>query len=111
MMVSPAEPVSDSVSEVKISPRLHIFYNDWFYSARGVTDSTEYLKLSKQKLIFSNIAGPEYGTTEAAWKAVLNEADRRCDLHLRVKENLNNEVITSIKNWQKDNFHKQVVKW
>jgi len=53
--------------------------------------------------------GPEYGTTEAAWKAVLNEADRRCDLHLRVKENLNNEVITSIKNWQKDNFHKQLM--
>ena len=52
--------------------------------------------------------GPEYGTTEAAWKAVLNEADRRCELHLRVKENLHNEVISSIKNWQKDNYHKQV---
>jgi len=53
--------------------------------------------------------GPEYGTTEAAWKAVLNEADRRCELHLRVKDNLNNEVVTSIKNWQKDNFHKQLM--
>ena len=54
------------------------------------------------------IAGPEYGTTEAAWKAVLNEADRRCDLHMRVRDNLNEEVISSIKNWQKDNYHKQV---
>ena len=36
--------------------------------------------------------GPEYGTTEAAWKAVLVEADRRCELHLRVKDNLLNEV-------------------
>ena len=53
-------------------------------------------------------AGPEYGTTEAAWKAVLNEADRRSEAHIRVRDNLNNEVITSIKNWQKDNFHKQV---
>jgi len=53
--------------------------------------------------------GPEYGTTEAAWKAVLNEADRRCELHNRVKENLHNEVIVSIKNWQKENYHKQLM--
>jgi len=53
--------------------------------------------------------GPEYGTTEAAWKAVLNEADRRSEAHIRVRDNLHNEVITSIKNWQKDNFHKQLM--
>ena len=57
----------------------------------------------------THIAGPEYGTTEAAWKAVLNEADRRCELHLRVKDNLVNDVIQSIKNWQKDNYHKQLM--
>ena len=39
------------------------------------------------------IAGPEYGTTEAAWKAVLVEADRRCELHIKVKDNLLNEVF------------------
>ena len=54
-------------------------------------------------------AGPEYGTTEAAWKAVLQEADRRCELHRRVKDSLENEVINSIKNWQKDNFHRQLM--
>ncbi len=27
--------------------------------------------------------GPEYGTTEAAWKGVLSEADRRAELHVR----------------------------
>jgi len=53
--------------------------------------------------------GPEYGTTEAAWKAVLQEADRRCELHRRVKDSLENEVINSIKNWQKDNFHRQLM--
>lgn len=53
--------------------------------------------------------GPEYGTTEAAWKAVLVEADRRCELHLRVKDNLLNEVVSGIKNWQKDNYHKQMM--
>ncbi|XP_044748475.1 protein kinase C and casein kinase substrate in neurons protein 1 isoform X2 [Coccinella septempunctata] len=53
--------------------------------------------------------GPEYGTTEAAWKGVLVEADRRCDLHLRIKDNLMNMVVSSIKNWQKDNFHKSMM--
>ena len=40
-------------------------------------------------------SGPEYGTTEAAWKAVLVEADRRCELHIKVKDNLLNEVFFS----------------
>lgn len=50
--------------------------------------------------------GPEYGTTEAAWKGVLVEADRRCDLHLKIKDNLINMVVSEIRNWQKDNYHK-----
>lgn len=50
--------------------------------------------------------GPEYGTTEAAWKGVLVEADRLCDLHLKVKDNLCNDVITQVKTWQKDTYHK-----
>lgn len=50
--------------------------------------------------------GPEYGTTEAAWKGVLGEADRRCDLHTRVRDNLANDVLNKIKQWQKDTYHK-----
>ncbi|XP_076351552.1 protein kinase C and casein kinase substrate in neurons protein 1-like isoform X2 [Tachypleus tridentatus] len=53
--------------------------------------------------------GPEYGTTEAAWKGVLVEADRRCEMHIRVKDKLQNEVIQQIKQWQKDNFHKSMM--
>jgi len=53
--------------------------------------------------------GPEYGTTEAAWKAVLVESDRRCELHLGVKDNLNNEVVNAVKNWQKDNYHRGIM--
>jgi len=53
--------------------------------------------------------GPEYGTTEAAWKAVLVEADRRGALHNRVKEDLNTKVVTDIKQWQKDTFHKTMM--
>ncbi|XP_063237278.1 protein kinase C and casein kinase substrate in neurons protein 1 isoform X1 [Bacillus rossius redtenbacheri] len=53
--------------------------------------------------------GPEYGTTEAGWKGVLVEADRMCDLHLRVKDNLSNDVIQQVKTWQKDTYHKSMI--
>ncbi|XP_018903485.2 protein kinase C and casein kinase substrate in neurons protein 1 isoform X2 [Bemisia tabaci] len=53
--------------------------------------------------------GPEYGTTEAAWKGVLVEADRLCDLHQRVKDDLCNQVIQQVKTWQKDAYHKTVL--
>lgn len=53
-----------------------------------------------------HLQGPEYGTTEAAWKGVLVEADRRCDLHSRIRDNLANDVLNKIKQWQKDTFHK-----
>merc|ERR1712083_1200958 len=53
--------------------------------------------------------GPEYGTTEAAYKAILVESDRRCDLHVRVKEDLNFKVINQLKSWQKENYHKSMM--
>lgn len=55
------------------------------------------------------ILGPEYGTTEAAWKSALVEAERRCDMHLRVRDRLVNDVISQIKTWQKDNYHKSMM--
>ncbi|XP_050735277.1 protein kinase C and casein kinase substrate in neurons protein 2-like isoform X4 [Eriocheir sinensis] len=53
--------------------------------------------------------GPEYGTTEAAWKGVLMEAEHRYELHTHVKENLMNEVHGNIKHWQRDNYHKSMM--
>ncbi|XP_026299990.1 protein kinase C and casein kinase substrate in neurons protein 2 isoform X3 [Apis mellifera] len=53
--------------------------------------------------------GPEYGTTEAAWKGVLVESERLCDLHLRVKENLCNDIIQQVKTWQKETYHKSMM--
>eukprot|EP00095_Tigriopus_kingsejongensis_P003897 maker-scaffold296_size217904-snap-gene-1.16 protein:Tk03897 transcript:maker-scaffold296_size217904-snap-gene-1.16-mRNA-1 annotation:"protein kinase c and casein kinase substrate in neurons protein 2-like isoform 1" len=53
--------------------------------------------------------GPEYGTMEAAWKAVLVEADRRCTVHTKVKEDLNMGVNNKLKQWQKDNYHKSIL--
>lgn len=49
--------------------------------------------------------GPEYGTTEAAWKGVLTESERLSDVHLKIKENLCCDVSTQIKSWQKENYH------
>ncbi|RWS10451.1 hypothetical protein B4U79_11057 [Dinothrombium tinctorium] len=53
--------------------------------------------------------GPEYGTMEAAWRAVCFEAERRCDMHLQIKDRLTNEAINQIKQWQKDNYHKSMI--
>ncbi|GBP40915.1 Protein kinase C and casein kinase substrate in neurons protein 1 [Eumeta japonica] len=55
---------------------------------------------------FTDRSRPEYGTMEAAWKGALVEADRLCELHLRVRDSLVNDVIAQIKNWQKDTYHK-----
>ncbi len=50
--------------------------------------------------------GPEYGTTEAAWKGVLVESDRLSDLHTKIKDHLSEDVPAQIKSWQKDAYHK-----
>lgn len=53
--------------------------------------------------------GPEYGTTEAAWRALLSEADRLQELHLRLKDKLMDQVVSSIKQWQKEKFHRSIM--
>lgn len=53
--------------------------------------------------------GPEYGTTASAWKGVLIEADKRCDLHNKIRESILQKVVPDIKQWQKDNFHKTMI--
>ncbi|XP_074601119.1 protein kinase C and casein kinase substrate in neurons protein Synd [Brevipalpus obovatus] len=53
--------------------------------------------------------GPEYGTTEAAWKSVDTEAEKRCLMHLSIKDKLMDEVVPQIKQWQKDNYHKSMI--
>lgn len=53
--------------------------------------------------------GPQYGTVEKAWIAVMSEAERVSELHLEVKASLMNEDFEKIKNWQKEAFHKQMM--
>nr|KAF6369950.1 protein kinase C and casein kinase substrate in neurons 2 [Myotis myotis] len=53
--------------------------------------------------------GPQYGTVEKAWMAVMSEAEKVSELHLEVKASLMNEDFEKIKNWQKEAFHKQMM--
>lgn len=53
--------------------------------------------------------GPEYGTTQGAWRGVLEEADKLSELHTEVGEKLVNNVTVSIKQWQKENYHKSMM--
>ncbi|XP_781490.3 protein kinase C and casein kinase substrate in neurons protein 1 isoform X3 [Strongylocentrotus purpuratus] len=53
--------------------------------------------------------GAEYGTTKSAWKAVLTEADRKAELHAEIDQKLNADIMTSIKNWQKESYHKKMM--
>ncbi|XP_044027555.1 protein kinase C and casein kinase substrate in neurons protein 1 [Siniperca chuatsi] len=53
--------------------------------------------------------GPQYGTVERAWMAVMTEAEKVSELHQEVKNNLINEDFEKVKNWQKDSYHKQMM--
>lgn len=53
--------------------------------------------------------GPEYGTTEAAWRSVLSEADRINELHLKIRDKLMDNVMSEIKHWQREKYHKSML--
>ncbi|OWF51969.1 protein kinase C and casein kinase substrate in neurons protein 2-like isoform X2 [Mizuhopecten yessoensis] len=53
--------------------------------------------------------GPEYATTQGAWRGLLEEADSVANLHTLVGENLMSKAYADIKQWQKDNYHKSLM--
>ncbi|XP_051547553.1 protein kinase C and casein kinase substrate in neurons protein 2-like isoform X2 [Myxocyprinus asiaticus] len=53
--------------------------------------------------------GPQYGTVERAWCALMTEAEKVSDLHMEMKAALMGEDFEKVKNWQKDAFHKQMI--
>ncbi|XP_066561400.1 protein kinase C and casein kinase substrate in neurons protein 2 isoform X2 [Amia ocellicauda] len=53
--------------------------------------------------------GPQYGTLERAWTALMTEAEKVSDLHMEVKGALMAEDFEKVKNWQKDAYHKQMI--
>ena len=77
-----------------------------FFNSCGNPDYV--CSLWMRQLIVS-FSGPEYGTTQAAWRGVLEEADRLSELHSEVGDKLVNNVTVSIKQWQKENYHKSMM--
>ncbi|XP_018408971.1 PREDICTED: protein kinase C and casein kinase substrate in neurons protein 2 isoform X4 [Nanorana parkeri] len=53
--------------------------------------------------------GPQYGTVEKAWNALMTEAERVSELHHEVKNALMNDDFEKVKNWQKEAYHKQMM--
>ena len=53
--------------------------------------------------------GPEYATMEAAIKGMMGEADSLADVHLSMKDKLQNDVAAAIKQWRSENYHKGMV--
>ncbi|XP_026778965.2 protein kinase C and casein kinase substrate in neurons protein 2 isoform X2 [Pangasianodon hypophthalmus] len=53
--------------------------------------------------------GPQYGTVERAWCALMTEAEKVSDLHMEMKGVLMAEDFEKVKNWQKDAYHKQMI--
>uniref|UniRef100_A0AAY4ENG7 Protein kinase C and casein kinase substrate in neurons protein 2 n=1 Tax=Denticeps clupeoides TaxID=299321 RepID=A0AAY4ENG7_9TELE len=53
--------------------------------------------------------GPQYGTLEQGWLALMSEAEKVSDLHMDVKSALMGEDFEKVKNWQKDAYHKQMI--
>jgi len=64
------------------------------------------LKSWSQKWTQNIEKGPDYGTTEAASKAALEEADKVCEVHEGVSNELQANVVAEIKAWQKEHYHK-----
>ncbi|KAG9339890.1 hypothetical protein JZ751_022203 [Albula glossodonta] len=53
--------------------------------------------------------GPQYGTLERAWTALMTEAEKVSELHMEVKASLMGDDFEKVKNWQKEAYHKQMI--
>jgi hypothetical protein len=51
--------------------------------------------------------GPEYGTLENGWKAILIEGKRQGDLHNELNKKLN-QLANNISEWRVSNYHKAI---
>lgn len=50
--------------------------------------------------------GPEYGTIAAAWRAILEEAESVADVHVKIRDDLINDVQNNVHQWKKENYKK-----
>lgn len=60
-------------------------------------------------LVFCLFLAPEFGSMTSAWKAIMNEADASAEVHQSVHDELENDVVPSIKAWQKAKYVKSMM--
>ncbi|XP_028925152.1 protein kinase C and casein kinase substrate in neurons protein 1 [Ornithorhynchus anatinus] len=53
--------------------------------------------------------GPQYGSLERAWGAMMTEADKVSELHQEVKNSLLSDALEKVRAWQKEAYHKQIM--
>ncbi|CAF0885043.1 unnamed protein product [Rotaria sp. Silwood1] len=51
----------------------------------------------------------EFGSMTSAWKAIMAEADATAEVHQNVHDDLQNDVIPSVKSWQKGKYVKSMM--
>lgn len=55
------------------------------------------------------ILAPEFGSMASAWKAIMSEADASAEVHQAVHDELQSDIIPSIKSWQKAKYTKSMM--
>jgi hypothetical protein len=51
----------------------------------------------------------EYGSTASAWKAIMGDADASAEVHQTVHDELQNDIIPTVKSWQKTKYVKSMM--
>ena len=53
--------------------------------------------------------GPEYGSLEVGWKAVLKEATRMSETYVDIHRKILNDIIESVNAWKSQNYHRSML--
>jgi hypothetical protein len=52
---------------------------------------------------------PEYGTAKATWSSIALEANNISEMHLKMHEDIEDQLISDVKSWQKQNYPKTIM--
>jgi hypothetical protein len=52
---------------------------------------------------------PEYGTMKATWNSLTIESNNMSELHLKIHDEVEENLLTEIKAWQKQNYPKTIM--
>jgi hypothetical protein len=52
---------------------------------------------------------PEYGTAKATWSSITTEAHSLSEMHLKMHDDIEEQLISDVKAWQKQNYQKTIM--